>query len=151
MEMLSRFAFNVVPVPPPGPGLIMSHEEEEIGITMPVDDGQRSPSTKGVGEVDIEDEKSNYMTNGRAKNGSSVHLLDAPVIVNTAALEGTGTTLNAKRDNISISLVQPSASANADISKHTKMNNSPSHQRSFQRANVAVSILLHSLSYLTFP
>jgi hypothetical protein len=92
--------------------------------------------------VDISDEKSNHMTNGRAKNGSSVHLLDAPVIIDTADLKGTGTTLNAKRDDISIFLVQPSASAYADISRHTKMN-SPSHQRSFRSANVAVSILLH--------
>lgn len=89
--------------------------------------------------MDITDEKSNHMTNGRAKNGSSVHLLDAPVIVNTADLERTGATLNTKRDAISISLVQPSASANADISKHSKMN-SPSHQRSYQRANVADAI-----------
>ena len=81
------------------------------------------------------------MTNGKAKNGSSVHLLDAPVIVSSADLEGTGTTLNANRDDTTICLVPPhSASANADISKHSKMN-SPSHQRSFQNTATGVSIL----------
>ena len=93
-----------------------------------------------VPESDITDEKgSSHLTNGRAKNGSSVHLLDEPVMVNTEDMEGTGTTLNANRDDVVISVVQPSASANADISKYTKMN-SPSNQRSFQNANVAVSI-----------
>ena len=82
-----------------------------------------------MGEVDVIDEKMNHLTNGRAKNGSSVHLLDAPVMVNTADMEGTG------------SIVQPSASASADISRHTKMN-SPSHRPSFQSSHVAVSILL---------
>ena len=93
-----------------------------------------------VPESDITDDKgSSHLTNGRAKNGSSVHLLDEPVMVNTEDMEGTGTTLNANRDDVAISVVQPSASANADISKHTKTN-SPSNQRSFQNANVAVSI-----------
>ena len=92
-------------------------------------------------ESDITDEKgSSHLTNGRAKNGSSVHLLDEPVMVNAEDMEGTGTTLNAKRDDVVISVVQPSASANADISKYTKIN-SPKNQRSFQNANVAVSIL----------
>ena len=92
----------------------------------------------GQTEPDFTDEKNNYMTNGKAKNGSSVHLLDAPVLVNTEDLEGTGSTLSAKRDDISISLVQPSASAYADISRHSKY--SPSHQRLFQKTNTAVSI-----------
>ena len=83
------------------------------------------------------------MTNGKAKNGSSVHLLDAPVIVNTEeSMEGTGTTMNANnRDDISISLVPPSASSNTDISRHSKLSSSPSHQRSFQNTNTGVSIL----------
>ena len=93
-------------------------------------------------ESDITDEKgSSHLTNGRAKNGSSVHLLDEPVMVNTEDMEGTGTTLNANRDDVVISVVQPSASANADISKYTKINSPQRSQRSFQNANVAVSIL----------
>ena len=86
------------------------------------------------------------MTNGKAKNGSSVHLLDAPVIVNTEeSMEGTGTTMNANnRDDISISLVPPSASSNTDISRHSKLSSSPSHQRSFQNTNTGVSILFLS-------
>ena len=86
-----------------------------------------------------EDDPRNHLTNGKAKNGSSVHLLDAPVIVNTEDLEGTGSTYNANRDDTKISLVQTSASASGDISRHSKMN-SPSHQRSFQYTNTGVSI-----------
>ena len=101
-----------------------------------------------VPESDITDEKgSSHLTNGRAKNGSSVHLLDEPVMVNAEDMEGTGTTLNAKRDDVVISVVQPSASANADISKYTKIN-SPKNQRSFQNANVAVSISPSHSSHL---
>jgi hypothetical protein len=95
-----------------------------------------------------EDDQMNHLTNGNAKNGSSVHLLDAPVIVNTEDLEGTGSTINANRDDTRISLVQTSASASADISRHSKMN-SPSHQRSYtdQRSyytNTGVSIQFFS-------
>ena len=90
-----------------------------------------------------ENDQRNHLTNGKAKNGSSVHLLDAPVIVNTEDLEGTGTTINANRDDTKISLVQTSASASADISRHSKMN-SPSHQRSFQYTNTGVSIPIFS-------
>ena len=93
-------------------------------------------------EKEEDDDKKNHLTNGNAKNGSSVHLLDAPVIVNTEdSMEGTGTTLNANnRDDISISLVPPSASSNTDISRHSKMSSSPTHQRSFQNTNTGVSI-----------
>ena len=70
------------------------------------------------------------------------------MIVNTEDLEGTGSTINANRDDTKISLVQQSASANADISRQSKMN-SPSHQRSFQNTNSGVSILF-ILSILRF-
>ena len=41
------------------------------------------------------------MSNGGANNGSSVHILDVPVIVSTADGEGTGSTLNAKQEESS--------------------------------------------------
>lgn len=125
-------------VPPPGPGLIINKEDEPMGFNAVITAHEDLPSATSQKE----DDQRNHLTNGKAKNGSSVHLLDAPVIVNTEGLEGTGTTYNANRDDSKMSLVQPSASANADISRHSKIN-SPSHQRSFQNTNMGVSILFN--------